>query len=297
MQPDARTSLEIAGRMLAEDQATPLEDLSTVLAPRTLDEAAVDPGGDGDGEASDGLSEIYLDPFDLLETPSTPDADGELSGPAADAASDRPEVEAPHDVGETRWPSSETSPPRDGARSRGAQARSWVDEDDERDDVAVAPRRPPPARAARGAAAPPVAATPAARAAGAARRSATAAAVAVIALAGLLAIVLGSSNEGPAAPVTEPSQLPKTLSPLSARPRVTRRRSAGAERRGETVRPSRSLRREAPRRLRRDARRPRPARPARAVSVIARPATGPRVVKGTGSASVGAVEFSREFTP
>ena len=295
MQPDARTSLEIAERMLAEDEATPREDLSTVLESRALEEAAaVDAGCDDDAEASDGLSEIYLDPFDLLTAPSTPDAGGQFSEPATDAASDRPEVEASHDVGEARWPSSETSPPGDGAQSREAQLRTWVDEDDELDDVAAAPRRPPPARAARRAATPPVAAALAAGAAKAARRSATAAAVTLIVLAGLLAVVLGSGNKGPPAPVTEPLQLPRTLSPLSARPRVTRRRSAGAERRRATVRPSRSLRREAPRRLRPDAR---PVRPARAVSVIARPATGPRVVKGTGSASVGAVEFSREFTP
>ncbi len=315
MSLSARTSQEVAERMLAEAGMTPVDDPPSAPPRPAVEKSPLDSRFCEDGAAPDALADIYLDPFEDLEISLTGDGGPPMSSASGDAAAlcppesgSDPEGLAPRSSArppaEIRRPSPQTPVGADDARPRETRVGSWVDEDDHDLDTPAIPRNPPAPPATHRDAAPKPAARPAAATPGAWRRSVTVAIAVAVVLAGLLIVVLDGQQARPPATATAPQTPPRTPPPSSLRPRVTRRLAVAARRRRPTAtRAPGSVRRDAPAR-----RRPMPAaRPARARSrpvgatSAAIPPRGPvaapaRVV-GRVTRAPGPREFSWEFTP
>lgn len=315
MSPSARTSQEVAERMLAEAGMTPVDDPPTAPPRSAVEESALDPRFGGDGGAPDALAAIYLDPFDDLELSLTGDGSHPATGPSGNAAGLAPPESwsdpeglasrsSARPAARRRRPSADTPAGGDSARAPETRMRSWVDEEDLDLDTPAVPSKPSAPCAGRRDALPTLAARPAAATLAAwQRRGAVAVAVAIV-LAGLLIVVLdGQERRSPATAV--PQTPPRTPPPSSLRPRVTRRPAVAARRPGRTAaRASRSVRRDAPTRRRPKARsrpRSRPVvRPVGSTSaavpprrpVLAPVPVGRRVMRAPGSR-----EFSWAFRP
>ena len=317
MSPTARTSQEVAERMLAEAGMTPVDEPSTALPRPVVEESTLDPRFYGDGAAPDALADIYLDPFDDLEISPICDGDPPAFSPSGNATAlappgsgSDPERPAPRSsartAAETRRPSAETPARADGARPHETRVRSWVDEDDHDLDTPAIPRQPSAPRATRGDALPALAARPAAATLAAwQRRGAIAVAVAVV-LAGLLIVVLDGQERRSPATAAAPQTPPRTPPPSSQRPRVTRRPAVAARRGRTAARAPRSVRRDAPARRRpappvqpRPRSRPvvRPVGSTSEAGPTRRPVAAPAPVARRVMRAPGSREFSWEFTP